>query len=240
MKQIIGVIPLWDDEKESIWMLPGYLDGIRLAGGLPFIFPFTDDEQEITQLVGLCDGILLTGGHDVSPELYHERPLAELVASCPKRDAMEQIVLEKALEKDRAVLGICRGIQFVNVFLGGTLYQDLPTEYPSETEHHQFPPYDQPVHKVTIMEGTPLFSCLNVRELPVNSYHHQAIKELAPGLEAMAVSEDGLIEAVCLPERKFFWALQWHPEFSWKTDENSRKIFGAFVDAMKRKNENRR
>ena len=99
MKPIVGVMPLWDDEKESIWMLPGYMDGISQAGGLPIMFPFTADEQELEQLVNLCDGFLLTGGHDVSPDLYHEKPLTGLVACCPRRDAMEGVVLRKALEK---------------------------------------------------------------------------------------------------------------------------------------------
>ena len=97
MKPVIGVIPLWDDEKDSIWMLPGYMDGISEAGGLPIIFPFTADSQNIDQLFGLCNGILLTGGHDVSSELYHEEPLEGLVEYCEKRDAMEEIVLAKAL-----------------------------------------------------------------------------------------------------------------------------------------------
>ena len=237
MKPIIGVMPLWDDEKDSIWMLPGYLDGIRQAGGLPIIFPFTDDEQEIMQLVDMCDGLLFTGGHDVSPELYHEKPLDGLVESCAKRDVMEQIVLKKALEADKAVLGISRGIQLINVILGGTLYQDLPSQHPSKTEHHQSPPYDNPVHDVRILEDTPLFSCLHSDRLSVNSYHHQAIKDLAPGLEIMAVSPDDLIEAVYMPGKRFLWAVQWHPEYSWRTDENSRKIFRAFVEMMKTEQE---
>ena len=186
------------------------------------------------QLVNICDGLLFTGGQDVSPELYHEKPLEGLVESCSKRDAMEGIVLEKALAADKAVLGICRGIQYINVFLGGTLYQDLPSQHPSETEHHQTSPYDRPVHKVRIMEGSPLFSCLKVHRLDVNSYHHQAVKELAPGLEVMAVSTDDLIEAVFLPGKRFFWAVQWHPEYSYRTDENSRKIFRAFTQAIEK------
>ena len=97
MKRIVGVMPLWDDEKDSIWMLPGYMDGVRQAGGLPMIFPFTEDRQELDQLVRICDGFLFTGGQDVSPELYQETPLEGLVTTCRKRDCMEGIVLEKAL-----------------------------------------------------------------------------------------------------------------------------------------------
>lgn len=231
MKPVIGVMPLWDDEKDSIWMLPGYMDGINEAGGLPIIFPFSADRQEIYQLLGLCDGILMTGGHDVSPKLYHEEPMEKLVECCVKRDEMEKIVLEKALEDDVPVLGICRGIQFINAALGGTLYQDIPLQHPSGVDHHQKAPYDIPAHIVTIMKGSPLHKCLSITQLPVNSLHHQAVRELAPGLEAMACSPDGLVEAAFLPGKRFFWAVQWHPEFSYKSDDNSRKILKAFVDA---------
>ena len=233
MKPIIGVMPLWDDEKESLWMLPGYLDGITDAGGIPVIFPFTSDEQELDRLFGLCSGFLFTGGHDVSPEIYGEKPLTGLVAACRKRDEMETLVLRKAMEADKPVLGICRGIQFINAVLGGTLWQDLPSQYASAVNHHQSPPYDLPVHNVEILPGTPLYSCLGTDILPVNSYHHQAVCRLAPGLSAMAVSPDGLTEALYKPDQRFLWAVQWHPEFSWRSDENSRKIFRAFTEAAR-------
>lgn len=232
MKPIVGVMPLWDDEKDSIWMLPGYLDGINEAGGLPIVFPFTQDEQELEQLVGICDGFLFTGGHDVSPELYNEQPMWENVITCPKRDKMESIVLHMALDKDKPVLGICRGIQFINVFLGGSLYQDLPAQHPSETDHHQAPPYDKPIHEVNVLEGTPLQTCLGADTLDVNSCHHQAVKTLASAWKAMAFSPDGLVEAAYMPDRRFVWAVQWHPEFSRKTDAHSRAIFRSFVESM--------
>ncbi|MCR4788195.1 MAG: gamma-glutamyl-gamma-aminobutyrate hydrolase family protein [Lachnospiraceae bacterium] len=233
LKPVIGVMPLWDDEKESIWMLPGYFSGISRAGGLPLMLPFTKDEGELDQLFEMCDGFLFTGGHDVSPEIYGEKPLEGLVASCKKRDEMESAVLRKAIEKDKPVLGICRGIQFINAKLGGTLYQDLPLQHPSETDHHQKPPYDIPVHEVDITEDSPLYKCLGEKKIRVNSYHHQAVKDVAPGLEIMAVSEDGLVEGLYLPKHRFLWAVQWHPEFSFESDENSQKIFGSFVDSCR-------
>ena len=234
MKPIVGVMPLWDDGKDSLWMLPGYLDGIEQAGGLPLIFPFTSDDAELEQLVGFCDGFLLTGGDDVSPALYREAPLEGLVKTCPKRDAMEQIVLRKALALDRSVLGVCRGLQLINAVLGGSLYQDLPTQHPSATNHRQSPPYEKPCHEVQLVTGSPLQRCLGVERLSVNSCHHQAIRELAPALEAMAYAPDGLIEAICLPGKRFLWAVQWHPEFAFRTDQASRKLFHAFVASMKR------
>ena len=230
LKPIIGVMPLWDDEKESMWMLPGYFDGIIQAGGTPVMFPLISDEHELYRLMDICDGILFTGGHDVSPELYGEKPV-ENVCSCKMRDDMEQIVLKKAIETDKPVLGICRGIQFINAALGGTLYQDLPTQYLTETDHHQQPPYDVPVHSVDILKDSPLYSCLIVDRIQVNSYHHQAVKDVAPCLKVMATADDGLVEGLYLPEHRFLWAIQWHPEFSYLKDENSKKIFKAFVDS---------
>ena len=231
MKPVIGVMPLWDEEKDSMWMLPGYLDGINQAGGLPVVFPFSSDEQELKQLINMCDGLLFTGGHDVSPWVYKDEPLEELVDCCEKRDIMETIVLREAIAEDKPVLGICRGIQFINAALGGTLYQDIPTHHPSGVCHHQERPYDAPSHEVTLTEGSPLHKCLGTDRIPVNSCHHQAIKVLSPELKAMAAAADGIIEAAYRPGSRFLWAVQWHPEFSYKTDENSRKIFRAFVKA---------
>ena len=233
MKPMVGVMPLWDEEKNSIWMFPGYMDGIAQAGATPIIFPFSSDKDEISHLVRICDGILFTGGQDVSAELYGEKPLDGLVASCEKRDAMETTVLKISMELGKSVLGICRGIQFINAALGGTLYQDLPVQHPSDINHHQHAPYDVPVHEVKLIGNSPLYECLQTRILPVNSYHHQAVKKIAPGVETMAFSPDGLVEAIYMPSQKFLWAVQWHPEFSYQTDINSRKIFQAFVDSMK-------
>ena len=231
-KPIVGVMPLWDDEKDSIWMLPGYLDGVRQAGGIPIIFPFTTDAQELEQLVRLCAGFLFTGGHDVSPQIYREAALEGLVDCCEKRDQMETAVLRQALAEDKPILGICRGIQFINAALGGTLYQDLPTQHPSEINHHQDPPYDVPTHEVNVAAGSPLHKCIETDRLLVNSYHHQAVKDVALELSVMATSSDGLVEAVYKPDASFLWAVQWHPEFSYQTDANSTKIFSAFVNAM--------
>ena len=232
LKPLIGVMPLWDDDKESVWMLPGYLEGIRQAGGIPVILPFTSENDELEQLAKMCDGFLFTGGHDVSPELYSEKPVDDSVICCKDRDEMESWYLKYAISSDKPLLGICRGIQFINAALGGTLYQDLPTQHPSEIDHHQKPPYDIPVHTVSIVKDSPLGKLLDTEQLSVNSYHHQAVKDLSPRLKAMAISTDGLIEAVFMPEHRFLWAVQWHPEFSYLTDINSRKIFKAFIDSL--------
>ena len=232
MKPVVGVMPLWDDKKDSLWMLPGYLEGITDAGGIPVVFPFSADEEDLRRLMDMCDGFLFTGGHDVSPEVYGEEPLEGLIDACKMRDDMEAIVLREALRADKPILGICRGLQFINAALGGTLFQDIPTQCPSGVVHHQQPPYGAPSHEVSVAPGSPLSECLKADHISVNSCHHQAIKKLAPGLEAMATAPDGIVEAFYKPDQRFLWAVQWHPEFSRLADENSRSIFNAFIAAI--------
>ena len=233
----IGVLALIDDERESWWMLPGYMEGIMQAGGIPVMLPVTDDRAIIRYLADDYDGFLFTGGHDVSPGLYGEEPAGGCVISSSERDEMEKFLFELVYEADKPMLGICRGIQFFNACMGGTLWQDLPSQRSSNIMHHQHAPYDVPAHSVEISEGTPLYTALDdlldKGILKVNSYHHQAVKDLAPKLKCAAKSEDGLCEAVYDESRRFLWAVQWHPEFSYKTEESSRRIFKGFVNACK-------
>jgi putative glutamine amidotransferase len=142
---------------------------------------------------------------------------------------MEAFVFREAvLNQGKPALGICRGIQFINAALGGSLYQDIPTELPSKITHSMKPPYDAPAHSVRLLPESPLSKLTGKERLEVNSSHHQGIKRLAKGLEAMAWSDDGLVEAVYMPDHPYVWAVQWHPEMS-LGDEDSRKIFASFV-----------
>lgn len=232
-KPVIGIIPLWDEEKESVWMVPGYLDGIRDAGGIPMILPLAPHMEDIGQLDSMIDGYLFTGGHDVDSHMYGEEPLPVCGTCCHERDILEKEIYGIAKAEDKPVLGICRGIQLINVLQGGTLYQDLPQQFSGtkEIEHHMIAPYDRTVHEVSITEGTPLYTLLEQKTLPVNSYHHQGVRTLGEGLEVMAVSEDGLVEGIYVPDKKFIWGIQWHPEFIYQKDDTARKIFRAFVEA---------
>lgn len=230
-KPLIGVLPLVDEGKESYWMLPGYMKGIEEAGGLPVMLPLTEEEAAIAQLAEAFDGFVFTGGPDVSPWVYGEEKL-DICGDCTEaRDRMESRLLPLVLAADKPVLGICRGIQILNAVLGGTLYQDHPTQHPSKVNHRMAAPYDRAEHGVQIVPETPLAKILRQEKIGVNSCHHQAIKDLSEKLNPMAAAEDGLIEAVYMPDKKFVVAVQWHPEFSYKVDENSRKIFRAFVEA---------
>ncbi len=232
-KPMIGVTPLVDIQRDSLWMLPGYMDGLTAVGAIPVMLPLTSDHDTMKQLVSQFDGFLFTGGQDVSPDIYKAVKLGICGECCPERDSMELMLLDLVMEADKPILGICRGIQFINAALGGTLYQDIPTQLPSAIEHHQKPPYDRPSHEVRIINDTPLYDLFKREHINVNSYHHSGICELSPRLKCMAASEDELVEAVYCPEQTFLWAVQWHPEFSYKVSEESRKIFSAFVRACR-------
>lgn len=230
-KAVIGVMPLYDDEKDSIWMLQGYFDSLKEAGAIPVMIPLHLKKDELEQINGFFDGWLFTGGHDISPNLYGETVSEKCGVTNNDRDNLERAVFNMAMAEDKPILGICRGIQIINAFMGGTLYQDLESERPSRIEHHMVPPYDRKQHEVLIKENSPLYKALGKSEIGVNSYHHQAIKELGDGLDIMAVSEDGLVEAVYSSKKKFLWAVQWHPEFSYKNNGDSMKILNTFVKA---------
>lgn len=230
-KPKIGVIPLYDEKKESYWMLPGYMKGIEASGGIPVMLPLTTDQEMIFSLAEMFDGFLFTGGQDVNPKLYGEEKGSLCGSSCDERDWMEDVLFHQVLVLDKPVLGICRGIQLLNVLLGGTLYQDIPSELPSQKEiiHQQTPPYEEPVHLVNINRKSLLYAILQAESLMVNSYHHQGIKQLADSLVSAATSEDGLTEAVYMPGKRFVYAVQWHPEYLYPVDHANFNLFRAFV-----------
>ena len=232
MKPIIGVIPLWDDEKESIWMLPGYMDVLENNNAIPMILPLSTCKENLDKCFELVDGILFTGGHDINPKLYNQKKKDTCGLQCDRRDEMEKYLFEKSIKNNKPILGICRGIQLFNSLLGGTLYQDLKTEYKSNINHTMEKPYNRGVHNVNVLENTILHKIVGVNKLYVNSYHHQAIKDLAPGLIANAISEDGLIEAVSMPNKKFVMAVQWHPEFLCKDSEENNLIIDEFIKSI--------
>ena len=162
-KPVIGVVPLVDYGRESLWMLPGYFDAVLEAGGVPVMLPLSDDGDALARALDAVDGLVVTGGQDVDPARYGEKdPEAAALCGelCRERDAMEALLVPAALERDLPLLGICRGLQALNVVLGGTLWQDLPKQLPSEVEHHGKAPYENPVHEVGVLPGTPLAVCV--------------------------------------------------------------------------------
>lgn len=233
-KPLIGVMPLWDNSLKSVWMLPEYLKSIEDAGGMPVVLPLTSDPDMCVILSEKMDGFLFTGGQDISPKLYGEEAIFGCDV-CEERDSMEiEIFREAVIRLNKPSLGICRGLQFFNVVLGGTLYQDLSQKTDNiGVIHKQKPPYDRPIHCVRIIRDKFLFSVLEQNIILVNSYHHQGIKDLSDELECVAKSDDGLVEAAYMPKREYVVAVQWHPENTMK-DVNSMRLFSSFVRACQK------
>jgi len=230
-KPLIGVLPLYDEHKDSYWMLPAYMKALEEAGAIPVMLPLTVDQNSLEQIATGMDGLLFTGGHDVDPSLYGQARMEQCGVSIHERDEMEKKLFQLALAVDLPMLGICRGIQLFNVLLGGTLYQDLPSQLDSELKHVQKPPYATPTHDVDVERKSSLFRMVGKSRLAVNSYHHQAIDILAPGCKVMAIAKDGVIEAIEHPAYHYLMAVQWHPEFSYVVDNVSKNIFRSFVEA---------
>jgi putative glutamine amidotransferase len=221
-----------------------YVLGVAQAGGAPVVLPPVPGVA-VGALLGGIDGLLLSGGSDLDPGYYGERPSAELGPTLPERDAFEVALLEGALERGLPVFGICRGLQVANVVLGGSLYQDLPTQlHDGSIAHRQVTPKWQWSHEVEVDGGSAVAGILGTDGLRVNSYHHQGIKVLADGLVASARSTDGVVEAVEYRDLSEAWivGVQWHAEAMRDAagDPNDsglphRNLFAAHVAAAERR-----
>jgi putative glutamine amidotransferase len=209
---ITGVLRLWDGA-ERTGVNAAYARSVLMAGGVPLILsPVLGPSYAGRALDGL-DGLLLTGGEDIDPAWYGADPSPELYPPSRERDLFELAIFAAARQRDLPILGICRGIQLVNVGLGGTLHQDLPSECPGPVDHN--PPADRTTrsHEVLLESGSRAATALGASRLRVNSFHHQAIRDLAPGLVVSGTTEDGMIEAVESPaDAPWLLAVQWHPE----------------------------
>ena len=232
MKPIIGVSAAVNDSHSSI-IRDFYINAICDAGGAPILLPCVDFAETLDSYALLCDGFFFTGGVDIDPARYGE----SVREACGKiydfRDEYELALFDRAFRSAKPILGICRGIQLINVALGGSLYQDIPSERPSQIPHRQSEPETTPSHSVNITKGTPLHALVGAERMKANSFHHQAIKKLGRGLEVMATADDGLVEAVYSTEARYLRAYQWHPERLFQSDEQNRLIFRDFVDACR-------
>ncbi len=212
-----------------------YVDGVVGAGGIPMVLPPIVEMAE--KVAGRIDGLLLSGGSDLDPSYYGEEPVPELNPTVPKRDAFEMAIVEHALERGVPVFGICRGLQVLNVALGGTLYQDLPSQlHPDLIAHRQQVPKWQWTHEVEIDADSKVAGIMETDDIRVNSYHHQAIKDLSGDLVAVAHSSDGVIEAAESPNLSERWlvGVQWHAEAMRDIGPENRNLFRAHVVAAER------
>lgn len=234
---VIGVVPRYDFEWTGLAIGDGYLSGLLEAGGIPIVLPTTDDPATIKRLIASCDGFLVPGGQDIDPSRYGKRRKPHTHRSATARDKMEDALIRAVVEADKPLLGVCRGMQSLNVALGGTLHQDIHADHsPDSLPHVQGRPFDVPAHMVEVVEGSKLAECVHALRLGVNTIHHQSVAELGEGLVVSAVSpDDGVIEGIEMPGKRFIVGVQWHPEHMWRSRPHSKDLFGAFVKAAAEK-----
>lgn len=211
-----------------------YVKAITQAGGVPVLLPNNLDLSVVQEIAEGLDGFLLSGGGDMDPSLFGERATAKLGTVTPRRDSFELTLAKYILEEtDKPMLGICRGIQVMNVAMGGTLHIDLPSDGKLCHSMNMYP-RDEYTHDVEVAAGTRMEKIMGAETGKVNSFHHQAIKDLAQGFVASAVSvPDSVVEAMELPGERFVVGVQWHPEELVKQEE-ARALFSSFVEAAKK------
>lgn len=221
----------------SVVMNQRYYHAAAAAGAAPVLVPLLDDIETLRAIYDGLDGILIPGGVDMDPATFGEAPHAALGRIDPARDRVEIRLVQWAVADRKPVLGLCRGLQVINVALGGTLYQDLAAEYPNAIKHDYFPTFgfsrDHLAHDVAVESGSRLRHALVDAAVPVNSMHHQGIKALARPLVASAVAPDGLIEAAELPNDAWVVGVQWHPEVFELSEPSSGDLFRDFVHAAR-------
>lgn len=230
MKPVIGITS--DGELESKFALnEQYVEAVIRAGGLPIILP-TGIEEDVTQVVGMLDGLMLTGGGDIDPMLFGEEPLPGLGEVSPARDSLEIALIHQMLEVDKPILGICRGQQILNVAFGGNIYQDIYTQHDKPLlQHSQKAPRSHQSHFVNVKKDTLFASIVQDERIQVNSYHHQAVKDVLKPLVVSGIANDGVIETIESPVHHFVLGVQWHPEaLADKGDIVSLRLFEEFID----------
>ncbi|MGH2592983.1 MAG: gamma-glutamyl-gamma-aminobutyrate hydrolase family protein [Anaerolineae bacterium] len=211
-----------------------YVMAIESAGGAPLMVPPGLDEDSLRAIFARLDGLLLSGGGDVDPAHYGEAPHPALTEVSAERDRIELALARWAVDGEKPIMAICRGIQVFNVALGGSLVQDIATQVPAALQHMLDGariPRDTIAHPVQIEPGSRLHHMLGVEQAGVNSWHHQSLKQVAPGLRVSACAPDGIVEGAELPAHRFAIGVQWHPE--WLTDgqPEMRRLFEALVQA---------
>ena len=223
----IGVVPSRNNRVAAVKF--EYLDAVWHAGGLPVPLSYTTDEVKLAEYAALFDGFLFTGGVDLEPARYGEEtdPHAG-VDTDPERDAFEAGLFAAVYPTGKPILGVCRGIQSINVWLGGTLRQHVDG-------HRQSAPMTERTHPVEIIENSLFYRICGKTRVTVNSSHHQVVKDLAPALTADGFNEEGYVEAAHGPNHPFLFAVQFHPEsyYQAEDDDHATAIFKAFVDACR-------
>lgn len=236
-KPVIGLTPGHNADSQDVFLRPTYLKALAAAGAIPVMLPLDPDSGDCRQIAETFDGFLFTGGPDPHPFLFGEETHACCGNVSSRRDAMELALLSRVMDVKKPIFGICRGIQIINLGLGGTIYQDIPSQYHGTAgsrpafplAHRQPYGYEIPSHSVSLDPQSRLAHICGCSSLKVNSMHHQAVKDLALGLIASGTASDGLIESLEMPDYPWLLAVQWHPEYLWQHDASMARLFEAFV-----------
>jgi putative glutamine amidotransferase len=237
-KPIIGITPSPMDDKQSHGSFTRYAaattytEAVEAAGGVPLVIP--PQVGNIEEILSVVDGLLLSGGGDIDPERYGDTEVHDRTYGIHElRDELELALVREAVERDIPLLCICRGIQILNVALGGTLIQDVPDQYSTQVEHAQQNAgitKEDPSHIVNATPGSLLERTYGSSTIEVNSFHHQAIKDLAPDLEINGVAADEIVESVHRPGNAWILGVQWHPEMMFRAHPEHLKPFEALVE----------
>lgn len=221
----IGITPNWNTSSKRIDIPNDYITAVIRAGALPLLFPLTDREDAWKAMVDKVDGVIFSGGEDIDPKHFGEETEPYCGSIIRERDGQELFMYRYLKSLGKPFLAICRGVQLMNVAEGGTLYQDIYAQIPGLSIRHQRSDAQDDAHKVDIVPDTLLHSLLRAERVPVNSRHHQAAKEAAPGLRISARSEDGLIEGLEFENGYPGLGTQWHPENLSKNREDMQRLF---------------
>lgn len=221
----IAITPNFDDGMVSI--RDTYLNSVYNAGAIPILLQPRRDGEFIKKMCEEVDGFIFSGGADLDPAMYGEENTASKNI-CSVRDEFEKLLFDEAIKTGKPILGICRGLQAINVFMGGSLCQHIDGHVQEESREIR-------THSASVINNTLLSNILKSERVDVNSFHHQVTKRLAEGLTINAMSDDGYVEAFHAKDHPFLLGVQWHPESYYNECETSRKIFEAFIDACKSK-----
>lgn len=240
-KPIIGIsASMIYEEKDELFLgdkyscvAYSYIDAVYKSGGIPITLPILKDVSAIREQAKLIDGLVLSGGRDVDPHFYGEEPLEKLEAIFPERDIHEMALIKAAIDLKKPIFAICRGMQILNVTYGGTLYQDISYAEGEHIKHYQIGSPYQTTHSIKIDKNSTLFRMADKSEVErVNSFHHQALKQVANGLKVVATAPDGIIEAVEAENEDglFVIGVEFHPEMMYDKSTFARGIFKKFIN----------
>ena len=219
-KPLIGITPQYDPEQDRTWVQHTYLNAVSACGGVPVVIDLYAEEAMVSALCEKLDGILLTGGADIHPSHYREQIDTLCGYICCRRDRLDKILVEQAMRRRLPMLGICRGMQSINVFSGGSLYQHVSC-------------HAKDTHDIRVVPDSLLYRILSEETLSVNSFHHQCVKAVPSGYRICAQTEAGDVEAIESVDGRFCLGVQWHPEKVFRSDPLQKRLFDAFIISCK-------